>query len=70
LELGDGDIRFPGHKIQRLSAQQTRHYGHHALNGKTLRPISFDAPSGFRPSSIVISSPPVAVQFTAAGCLT
>jgi hypothetical protein len=28
------------------------------------------APSGFHPSSIVISSPPVAVQFTAAGCLT
>ena len=39
---GDGDIRFPNHKIQRLSAQQTRHYGHLALSGKTLRLISFD----------------------------
>jgi hypothetical protein len=27
-------------------------------------------PFGLRPSSIVITSPPVAVQFTAAGCLT
>jgi len=62
------DIRVPGHKIQRLSAQQSRHYGHLALNGKTLRPICIDArgalrqlwqsapaPVGLPPSSTVIS---------------
>jgi hypothetical protein len=42
-QLGHRDIRVPGHKIQRLSAQQSRHYGHLALNGKTLRPICIDA---------------------------
>jgi hypothetical protein len=36
------------------------------------RPIGLlaGASSGLRLSSIVITSPPVAVQFTAAGCLT
>jgi hypothetical protein len=36
---GDEDIRFPAHQLRRRTAQQPRHYGHLALNGKTLRPF-------------------------------
>ena len=39
----DGDIRLPGHQIQRLTAQQSRDNRHLALNGKALRTIPVDA---------------------------
>ena len=44
--MSNEEIRFSRHQIQLLSAQQTRHSGHLALNGKTLQPISFHARGG------------------------
>ncbi len=45
-QLGDGDIRLPGHQFQRLAAQQPRHDRQLTPNGKTLRPIPFNARRG------------------------
>jgi hypothetical protein len=43
---GDGDIRLPGHQVQRLTAQQSRDDRHLALNGKTLWPVPVHARRG------------------------
>ena len=45
-QLGDGDIRLPGHQFQRLAAQQPRHDRQLMPNGKTLRPIPFSVRRG------------------------
>ncbi len=41
-----GRLSLIAYQVQRLSAQQSRHYGHLALNGKTLRRICIDARGG------------------------
>jgi hypothetical protein len=45
-QLGDRNIRLPGHQFQRLAAQQPRHDRQLAPDGKTLRPSLIDARRG------------------------
>ena len=44
--LSHGDIRLPGHQVQRLAAQQSRDDRDLALNGKALRTIPVGARRG------------------------